>query len=123
MMTYNGEDIFGLAAKCRHVANPRAQQVDAYFGVNGSRLLDGGGRGRTFQVRGVLVAATAEGLAEAEARFAGYADGVARELVDSLGRSWSNVVFKGEFSPDPLGPVPTAAGWALPYRAVFHGLT
>lgn len=122
MMTYNGENIFGLAARCRHVANPRAQQVDAYFGVNGARVLDGGGRGRTFQVRGLLVAASMEELADAESRFADYADGVARVFVDSRGRSWPNVVFKGEFVPDPFGPFPMDGGWALPYRAVFHGL-
>lgn len=123
MMTYNGELIFGRAAKCRHVSNPRAQQVDSYFGVNGLRVLDGGGRGRTFQIQGLLVAASMEELADAEARFTAYADGVARVFVDSRGRSWANVVFKGEFVPDPLGPFPTGAGWALPYRAVFHGLT
>lgn len=122
MMTYNGENIFGPAARCRHVANPRAQQVDAYFGVNGLRVLDGGGRGRVFQIRGVLVAPSMADLANSEARFANYADGVARVLVDSRGRSWPNVVFKGEFVPDPLGPFPTDAGWALPYSAVFHGL-
>jgi len=123
MMTYNGENIFGLAARCRHVANPRAQQVDAYFGVNGARVLDGGGRGRTFQIRGLLVASSMAELADAEARFADYADGVARVLVDTRGRSWPNVVFKGEFVPDPLGAFPHRGGWALPYRATFHGLT
>jgi len=123
MMTYNGENIFGLAARCRHVANPRAQQIDAYFGVNGVRVFDGGGRGRTFQVRGLLVGSSIGELAAAEARFADYADGVARVFVDSRGRSWPNVVFKGEFIPDPLGPLPISGGWGLPYRATFHGLT
>ncbi len=123
MMTYNGENIFGLAARCRHVANPRAQQVDVYFGVNGARVLDGGGRGRVFQVRGLLVGSTMAELAEAEARFVDYADGQARVFVDTRGRSWSNVIFKGEFTPDPLGPFPISGGWALPYRALFHGLT
>lgn len=122
MMTYNGENIFGVATRCRHVVNPRAQQVDSYFGVNGVRVLDGGGRGRTFQVRGVLVGASMAELADAEARFADYADGVARVFVDSRGRSWSSVVFRGEFFADPSGPYPVSGGWGLPYRATFHGL-
>lgn len=122
MMTYNGENIFGRAARCRHVANPRAQQVDSYFGVNGVRVLDGGGRGRTFQIQGMLVGSTMAELAEAEARFADHADGVARVFVDSRGRSWPNVVFKGEFFADPRGPIPISGGWGLPYRAIFHGL-
>jgi hypothetical protein len=122
-MTYNGVNIFGSAVRFQHVARPRAQQVNAFFGVSGTQVLDGGGRGRTFYVQGVLVSPSIAGLGVAEGEFASYADGVARTLVDPRGGVWPNVVFRGEFVPDPRGPQPSAGGWALPYRAVFHGLT
>ena len=123
MMTYGGVNIFGSAVQFQHVAHPRVQQVNAFFGVSGTQLLDGGGRGRSFSIRGVLTAPSLAGLTAAEAQFADFADGEARTLVDPRGRAWPNVVFKGEFVPDPRGPQPCGAGWALPYRAVFHGLT
>ncbi len=96
MVTYNGENIFGSAVQFQHVVHPRAQQVNAYFGVSGTQVLDGGGRGRSFSIRGILTAPTFAGLNAAEAQFANFADGVARTLVDPRGRAWSNVVFKGE---------------------------
>jgi hypothetical protein len=74
-------------------------------------------------IRGILIAESIDGLNQAEAAFHDYADGVARTLIDPRGRRWANVVFRGEFQPDPRGPFSTARGWALPYRAVFHGLT
>jgi len=123
MVTYNGENIFGSAVQFQHVPRPRAQQVNAFFGVSGTQVLDGGGRGRVFFIRGVLTAPTLAGLDAAESRFHELADGVARVLVDNRGRIWPNVVFKGEFTPDARGALPAGGGWALPYRAVFHGLT
>jgi hypothetical protein len=123
MMTYNGVNIFGSAVQFQHVPNARAHQVNAFFGVNGTQVLDGGGRGRTFIIRGMLTASSLGGLGLGEGQFATFADGVARTLVDPSGRSWTNVVFKGEFVPDSRGPQPFGGGWALPYRAVFHGLT
>lgn len=123
MMTYNGVNIFGSAVQFQHVVHPRAQQVNAFFGVSGTQMLDGGGRGRSFFIRGLLTAPTFADLSAAEAQFASFADGVARTLIDPRGRAWSNVVFKGEFVPDSRGPQPCGGGWALPYRAVFHGLT
>lgn len=123
MVTYNGENIFGSAVQFQHVARPRAQQVVAFFGVSGTQVLDGGGRGRTFFISGVLTAPTLEALNACEARFDDYADGIARILVDNRSRVWRNVVFKGDFVPDSRGPIHTSTGWGLPYRAVFHGLT
>ncbi|WP_337176953.1 hypothetical protein [Paludisphaera sp.] len=123
MVTYNGENIFGSAVQFQHVAKPRAQQTVAFFGVSGIQVLDGGGRGRIFLIRGVLTAPSLAALGAAEGRFHDYADGVARVLVDNRGRAWPNVVFKGELVPDARGAISTGSGWALPYRAAFHGLT
>jgi hypothetical protein len=123
MTSYNGASIFGAAVRVQHVARPNAQQLNAFFGVTGTQTLFGGGRGRLFLIRGILLGSTIAELNSFEAVFQGYADGVARTLVDPRGRSWPNVIFRGEFVPEPGSPFPTTGGWALPYRAVFYGLT
>jgi hypothetical protein len=123
MITYGGVNIFGAATQFQHVAHPNAQQINTFFGVTGTQTLYGGGRGRMFLVRGILLGSTLTDLNGAEALFQSYADGISRALVDPRGRSWLNVIYRGEFVPDTRGPYPTAGGWALPYRAVFHGLT
>jgi hypothetical protein len=120
---YGGAFIFGSAVSIQHIANSNAQQVDNFFGVSGNVTLYGGGRGRIFMVSGVLTADNLTDLNAAEAQFLSFADGVARNLVDTRGRVWTNVIFKGEFHPDAMGPKPTDTGWCIPYRAVFHGLT
>lgn len=123
MNTYGGSNIFGAAVRLQHVVNANAQQENTYFGVSGTQTLYGGGRGRTFLVTGVLVGGSLSELNASESLFESFADGIARTLTDARGRVWPNVIFKGEFLPDPKGPYPTINGWALPYRAVFHGLT
>ena len=123
MATYDGVNIFGSAVRIQHVPRPRAAQTAAYFGVSGTQILDGGSRGRVFHIRGVLTGATIADLDAAEETFYACADGVARTLIDNRGRSWPNVVFKGEFLADPRGVVAGGGGWALPYRAVFYGLS
>jgi hypothetical protein len=123
MVTYDGANIFGAAIQFQHLVSPNAQQVNTFFGVSGTQTLFGGGRGRVFLIKGVLTGATIQALNAAETAFQNYADGVARTLVDPRGRTWPNVIFRGEFVPDSHGPYSTAEGWALPYKAVFHGLT
>ncbi|WP_165068389.1 hypothetical protein [Paludisphaera rhizosphaerae] len=123
MVTYGGVNIFGSAVQVQHVPRPRAAQTASYFGVSGTQFLDGGSRGRVFSIRGVLTAASLAELDAAENTFLACADGVARTLVDNRGRTWSNVVFKGEFVADARGVTAGGSGWALPYRAVFYGLT
>ena len=111
---------------------PAAQQQEAFFGVPGMLSVFGGSRGRTFQISGVLYDIDLGTLNADENVFtpgvdSSVADGIARTLFDTRGRSWSNVVYLGQFQPDPMGPRPAvwagSGGWALPYRAVFHGLS
>jgi hypothetical protein len=123
MVTLDGSNIFGAAVQFQHLAHPNAQQINTFFGVSGSQSLYGGGRGRMFLIKGILIGSAIQDLNTAEAQFQSYADGVARTLVDPRGRSWPNVIFRGEFIPDSRGPYAIATGWALPYKAVFHGLT
>ena len=124
--SYGGVPVFGLAVHIQHVPRANAQQVDAFFGVNGNVTLYGGSRGRVFEISGVLWGEDIPSLIAAEANLLSYADGIARTLIDPIGRSFPNVIFQGEYQPSPEGPKPTdslTGGYILPYRAVFHGLT
>jgi hypothetical protein len=130
--TYGGVPIFGLAVQIQEIPNPCAQQLEAFFGVPGQLSVFGGSRGRSFAISGVLFDVDLETLNQDEDFFTpnvtgSYADGIARPLFDTRGRTWANVIYLGEFQPDPMGPRPavwaTGSGWALPYRAVFHGLS
>jgi hypothetical protein len=129
--SYGGAFIFGLAVHMQMIANPTAEQLDAFFGIEGLFALFGGGRGRTHLISGCLFAVT-DGydddaialLNVAEGVIHSYADGIARTLIDTRGRVWPNTIFRDEFQPDPMGPRPTAdQGWVLPYRMVMHSLT
>ena len=130
--TYGGVPIFGLGVHIEQVPAQAAQQLDAFFGVPGLLSVFGGTRGRTFQVTGVLYDENLVLLNADEDIFTpgvsgSVADGIARPLFDTRGRTWANVIYLGQFQPDPMGPRPGAwggdAGWVLPYRAVFHGLS
>jgi hypothetical protein len=130
--TYGGVPIFGLAVKIEEVPLQCAQQLEAFFGVPSMMSVFGGTRGRTFNISGVLYDVDLPTLNSDEDIFTpgvdgSVADGVARPLFDTRGRTWANVIYLGQFQPDPMGPRPAvwsgSAGWALPYRAVFHGLS
>lgn len=130
--TYGGVPIFGQAVHIEQVPAQSAQQVEAFFGVPGMLSVFGGSRGRSFQISGVLFDFDIPSLNADEDVFTpgvsgSLADGVARTLLDTRGRSWANVVYMGQFQPDPMGPRPAVcgfgAGWALAYKAVFHGLS
>jgi hypothetical protein len=130
--TYGGVPIFGIAVQIQQIPMTAAHQSEAFFGVPGLLSVFGGSRGRTFQVSGVLYDVDLTTLNADENVFTpgvsgSVADGIARTLFDTRGRTWANVVYLGEFQPDPMGPRPAvwagSGGWALPYRAVFHGLS
>jgi len=120
--TYGGSAIFGPAAQIVMAVQPNAVELITYFGVDGVQQLDGGTRGRTLTVTGVLVDATPAAIIADGQLFESFADGVSRTLVDSTGTAWPNVVFRNEFQW--TGPfMPTVGGWCRQYSATFHGLT
>ncbi len=121
--SYDGAQIFGAAVRIVHLPQANAQQIDSFMGVNGSVALFGGSRGRTFEITGVFVASDLSGVLAAEALLLSYADGIARTLIDPIGRSFPNVIFEGQYSPNPEGTKPTDFGYCLPFRCVFRGLT
>lgn len=115
--------IFGTACHVVHLPHPVALQKDGFFGVSGMTSLFGGGRGRTFEIAGVLVSSDLSGVIAAEGSLLSYADGIARTFVDTQGRAWPNVIFEGEYQASPEGPKSTDFGWCLPYRCILRGLT
>lgn len=121
--TFDGLDIFGTACHVVHEPVPIAVQKDAYFGISGLTSLTGGSRGRTFHISGVLVSGDLPGVIAAEALLLSYADGIGRLFIDTQEREWPNVIFEGEYRPNPEGPKITDFGWCLPYQCVLHGLS
>ncbi len=121
--SYDSQLIFGAAVRIVHVPQANAQQIDSFMGVNGSVALFGGSRGRTFEITGVFVGASLIAVVAAESVLLSYADGIARTLVDPIGRSFPNVIFEGVYMPNAEGTKPTDFGYCLPYRCVFRGLT
>jgi hypothetical protein len=132
--SYGGNPIFGLAVKIDQKPDPGAAQIEAFFGVPGQISLFAGARGRTFRVSGVLFDVDLDSVAADELVFlpntpVTYVDGIARELIDTYGRAWENVIYLGPYSrtsePRPAvwgsdnGPV---GGWEIPYQTVFRGL-
>lgn len=122
--TYGGSAVFGTAVSIRHQPNATAQQINSFFGIQGTQAVFGGLRGRTFLVEGLFVASTAPGLRALQAALLAFADGVPRTLYDTLGYSWSNVIYKGEFQEGRIAFNPNGlAGYCQPYKTVFIGLT
>lgn len=122
--TYGGFAIFGVATSVEHIPNANAQQIAAFFGVQGVQSLMGGGRGRAFGIDGLLVGSTTAGVRAAESALLTYADGLARTLTDTTGSVWPNVVFHAEYQPtSKFMSIPSLGLWGMTYKAVFRGLT
>jgi hypothetical protein len=121
----DGNLVFGVANHIVHTPRGNAQQVNAFFGVNGNQTIFGGARGRTFMIDGVFLAANPTLIATAEAFLLSYADGRPHTLVDTYGRIWQNIIFRGEYQPNAAGPKPLAdgTGWSLAFKCVLEGLT
>jgi len=121
MAAYGGVSIFGYAVRIQHIPEPAAYQNAAFFGITGIQALWGGGRGRIFMVEGVWIETSTTAIRADETLLLSYADGIPRELDDTFGASWQNVVFTGQYRPGKL--CFPQGKFALPYQAVFRGLT
>ncbi len=119
----DGEPVFGYATQVRHHPHPNAQQINAFFGISGLNTLFGGQRGRTFMIQGVFAEMSLDGIVADEANLLSFADGQTHTLVDTLGRSWDNVIFRGEYQ-QTSDPRPAAGGgWILPFKCTLEALT
>lgn len=125
-MTFNGIAIFGLVMNFSTTANPKAQQIREYPGLDGLVRVDLGARGGRTRVEGALWGSTPANLALAEGLLrAAQLDGGAYVLVDDYGVSWPSVVLQAF---EPQGRVfratcgvylgtPVVGGYARKYRA------
>src|SRR4051794_25671014 len=118
MATFGGTNIFGTAVSMVTSDNPRQRQLNAYFGLSGLEILDGGLRGRFTHVTGLLYGGSAAALASVELLFRSFNDGVARTLVDTLGVTWQGVCL---VSFQPHGRIRQSPGGVLfrTYKARF----
>ena len=121
--TFGGNPIFGLLTACQATMNPLATQVESFFGVPGTLSKFGGTRGLTIMLEGVLFDSDLASLNADEQNLLSFADGVARTFVDQRGRTFTNVLFNGEYTPRADGPHPTNFGWCLAYSMTLRGLT
>jgi|SRR6516162_9682962 hypothetical protein len=121
--SYGGSPIFGLVTSFAHIPTNVAKQAASFAGVPGMLNLFCGSRGRTFQIRGVFTGPDIPTVNSMEANLLSFADGIARTLTDTRGRSFDNVIFENEYQPDAMGPRPTDTGWCLAYSVTFRGLT
>jgi hypothetical protein len=118
MASFGGTNIFGTAVSMTTADNPRALQLNGFFGLSGLELLDGGLRGRSTQVTGLLYGDSQAALATAESLFRSFDDGIARPLVDTLGITWPYVCLA---SFQPQGRIRQSPGGVLfrTYKARF----
>jgi len=124
MATLDGSPVFGLAVHVQMNPHPNAQQINEFFGVNGTQTLFGGTRGRTFMISGVLLGDQVADINAAEAALLAFADGNPHTLIDDRGRVFNNVIFRGEYQSFEQGPRPLAGGGvALPFKCTMQGLT
>ncbi len=120
--TIDGDPAFGDAVNVQMIPNANAQQVNEFFGMDGQQTLFGGTRGRTFLVSGVLSGPDVATLNAVEANLLSYADGLPHVLIDNRGRTWQNVIFRGEYQSGPgLMYAGTAVGVA--YKLTLTALT
>ncbi len=108
MPSYGGVNIFGTAVTMSTIDQPRAKQVNSFFGLSGIEALDGGSRGRFTEAGGLLYGPSATALAETESTFRSFDDGTPRVLIDNLGTAWGNVVLQtfrpmGRVRQSPFG--------------------
>ncbi len=118
MPSFGGSNIFGGAVTMSTADNPREKQLNAFFGVSGLEMLDGGLRGRMTHVTGLLYGASAALLASAEGQFRSFNDGIARNLVDNFGVSWTNVRLEA-FQPSGRVMQSPSGYFFRPYHARF----
>jgi hypothetical protein len=124
----DGQPVFGYATSFTPTFDPTAQQLNAFFGINGVQALHGGERGFVVLVSGVLFDLTPNDVVARETILLSYRDGIARTLVDNFGTAYVDVIFDGAYQRWEHGVKPAyhcgfaVEGYAVAYKAVFRGL-
>ena len=120
MATLNGVNIFGNAVVMVTGDDARETQKNTYFGLTGVESLDGGGRGRVTNATGTLYGANLSALNVAIALIRSYIDGLGYTLVDTRGRTFTNVRLVAFKETDRC--VPYGSGYIQAYAAVLEHL-
>lgn len=119
MPSYGGTTIFGRSPSITMVPNPAAVQYSAFWGVSGVYSQFGGSRGRVFHVHGHFYGVNVADLWNSISLFQSYDDGIARVLVDTVGNSWPQVVYKHCELAGKYGY--GHGGVLMEYKAIFEG--
>lgn len=123
MPSFGGTSIFGDNVKMATALNPVERQENPFPGLSGVQSLPMGQRGGVTIALGLLTGSTAPNYAVAEALFFSFYDGLAYDLIDTLGRTWANVVLDS-FEPqgDRIRQSPSGV-YFREYVARFKHLT
>src|SRR5262245_22334244 len=120
MPAFDGNStIFGFAVSIVTSANPKAEQMNAYFGTNGVQSIFGGTRGRYSMVQGLLIGNSPAALSAAELLIDSYNDGIAYTFVDNFGNIWPNVILD-TFAPQGRVMQSKDGFYIRPYKAGFR---
>jgi len=129
MGLYGGESIFGVCTSFVPSFEPTAEQLNAFFGVNGVQAIHGGERGVTVLISGVFFGLTEGDVVNQEGLMLSYRDGIARTLVDNFGRVYPNVLLTSTYQPWEHGVKPAylmsggpISGFAMSYKMVARSL-
>jgi hypothetical protein len=117
---YGGFAIFGQDVTFDWQTNPRAEQRDAFFGLQGYERKDGGFRGRVALVSGTLVGSSLVLLNVQEATLESYMDGVSRVLTDTAGVNYPSMKLVRFFRMNPIMRDWSTGNWLRKYRAEFE---
>jgi len=119
--TFDGSNIFGAAVSMATGDVERESQVNSFFGVSGTEVLDGGQRGTQTIATGVLAGVDQSAFNSAVALVRSYKDGAAYTLVDTAGVTWANVRLAA-FNLKPPRRQASNGVVFQPYQIVFEHL-
>lgn len=127
-ISLDGENLFGVALEFRHLPAASALQINTFFGVAGTQSIDGGTRGRVFEIRGLFYGPSVASVWDAVNTLESYADGTPRTLAvsypDGGTFSWVNVVYANEWQPIGRPYMEVVTGmFTVEYKMVLRGLT
>lgn len=121
--TFDGNSMFGQAVTITAKPVQRAVQNNQFFGIDGISTLSAGTRGKLFTAKGIFVAASVPEINAIVDLWETYNDGFAYVLIDTKGKTHSNVQFRGELEQDDRGLcVVAGGGWGLEYKIMLYGL-
>lgn len=122
MATLDGQSIFGRSVTTWVDDEPRANQENAFAGLNGQEGLDLGKRGSLCHVKGLLVGGVyVADYVAAEAAIRAFKDGRNHTLIDNYGRTFYRARLL-EFNVDgnQIRFDPLKYGFHKPYTATFR---